>query len=77
MDNIRRRIVGVMFPPSIFEDRCVDFRRSMIDVSTFKDRYVALRRLCVALRSHDVSTFEDGCVDLRRPMIDVSTFEDR
>ena len=29
VDNIRRRIVGVMFPPSIFEDRCVDFRRSM------------------------------------------------
>ena len=33
VDNIRRRIVGVMFPPSIFdastfEDRCVDFRRS-------------------------------------------------
>ena len=49
VDNIRRRIVGVMFPPSIFEDRCVDFRRSMIDVSTFKDRYVALRRSCVAL----------------------------
>ena len=42
MDNIRRRIVGVMFPPSIFEDRCVDFRRSMcrlskIDVSPFED----------------------------------------
>ena len=44
-DNFRRRIVGVMFPPSIFEDRCVDFRRSMIDVSTFEDR------------GHDVSTF--------------------
>ena len=73
MDNIRRRIVGVMFPPSIFakidastfEDRCVDFRRSMchpskIDVSPFEDR------------CHDVSTFGDrcvafgdGCVDLR------------
>ena len=55
MDNIRRRIVrvGVMFPPSIFEDRCVDFRRSMcrpskidvtmsrpseMDVLTFEDR---------------------------------------
>ena len=87
MDNIRRRIVGVMFPPSIFEDRCVDFRRSMIDVSTFKDRYVALRRSCDALRRSmsrcvgrlskiDVSTFGDGCVDLQRPMINVSTFED-
>ena len=69
MDNIRRRIVGVMFPPSFFEDQCVDFRRSMcrpskIDVSPFEDR------------CHDVSIFGDGCVDLRRPMIDVSTFED-
>ena len=92
MDNIRRRIVGVMFPPSIFG--CVDFRRSMIDVSTFKDRYVALRRSCDAVRRSmsrcvdlrrsmcrlskiDVSTFGDGCVDFQRPMIDVSTFEDR
>ena len=86
MDNIRRRIVGVMFPPSIY--RCVDFRRSMIDVSTFEDRCVALRRLmsrCVDLRrlmcrlsKTDVSTFGDGCVDLRRPMIEVSSsFEDR
>ena len=72
MDNIRRRIVrvGMTFPPSIFEDRCVDFRRSMcrpskIDVSPFEDR------------CHDVSTFGDGCVDVRRPMIDVSTFEDQ
>ena len=64
MDNIRRRIVGVMFPPSIFEDRCVDFRRSMIDVSPFEDR------------RHDVSTFGDRCVDLRRPMIDVSKIGD-
>ena len=78
MDNIRRRIVGVMFPPSIFEDRCVDFRRSMcrpskIDVS----RCVDLRRSMCRLSKIDVSTFGDGCVDLRRPMIDVSTFEDR
>ena len=71
MDNIRRRIVGVMFPPSIFEDRCVDFRRSMnIDVSPFEDR------------CHDVLTFGDGCVDFRRSMsrpseMDVLTFEDR
>ena len=27
--NIRQRIVGVMFPPSTFEDRSVDFRRTM------------------------------------------------
>ena len=78
MDNIRRRIVGVMFPLSIFEDRCVDFRRSMIDVSTFKGRCVALRRsMC-----HDVSTFGDRCVDFQRSMcrpseMDVLTFEDR
>ena len=76
MDNIRRRIVGVMFPPSIFEDRCVDFRRSMmcrlskIDVSPFEDR------------CHDVSIFGDRCVDFRRSMcrpseMDVLTFEDR
>ena len=77
---------------SAFEDRCVDFRRSMcrllkIDVSPFEDRCVALRRSmsrCVdflrsmcRLSKIDVSTFGDGCVDLRRPMIDVSTFEDR
>ena len=70
MDNIRRRIVGVMFPPSIFEDRCVDFRRSMcrpskIDVTMCRPSEI------------DVSTFEDRCVDLRRSVIDVSTFEDR
>ena len=76
MDNIRRRIVGVMSPPSIFEDRCVDFR--MIDVSTFEDRCVALRRsMCRPSKVDvtmcrpseiDVSTFEDRCVDLRRWM---------
>ena len=83
MDNIRRRIVGVMlFPPLIFEDRCVDFRRSMcrlskIDVSPFEDRCVDLRRSMCRLSKINVSTFGDGCVDLRRPMIDVSTFEDR
>ena len=67
MENIRRRIVGVMFPPSIFEERCVDFRRSMIDVLTFEDR------------GHDVG---DRCVDFRRSIcrpseMDVLTFEDR
>ena len=84
MENIRRRIVGVIFPPSIFEDRC---QLSNIDVSPFEDRCVALRRSmsrCVDLRRWmcrlskiDESTFGDGCVDLRRPMIDVSTFKDR
>ena len=72
MDNIRRRIVGVMFPPSIFEDRCVDFRRSKIDVSTFEDQCVTLRRSMCRPSEIDVSTFEDrcvafgdGCVELR------------
>ena len=70
VDNIRWRIVGVMFLPSIFENRCGDFRRSMwrlskIDVSPFEDRRSMSR-----------------CVDLRRSMcrpleIDVSTFGDR
>ena len=76
-DNIRRRIVGAMFPPSIFVDRCVDFRRSMIDVSTFKDRMSPFEDRC-----HDVSTFGDRCVDFPRSMcrpseMDVLTFEDR
>ena len=54
--------VGVMFP--IFEDRCVDLRRSMIDASTFEDQCVDLRRSMIG-------------VDLRRSVIDVSTFEDQ
>ena len=72
MDNIRRRIVGVMFRlrSSKIDDRCVDFRRS-------RSRCVDLRRSMCRLSKIDVSTFGDGCVDLRRPMIDVSTFEDR
>ena len=66
MDNIRRRIVGVMFPPSIF------------DASTFEDR-CRLSKIEVTCRPSeiDVLTFEDRCVDLRRSVIDVSTFEDR
>ena len=60
-----------MFPPSIFEDRCVHFRRSMcrvlkIDVSTFEDRCVDLPRSMI-----DVLTFGDRCVDLRGSKIDV------
>ena len=66
MDNIRRRIVGVMFPPSIFEDRCVDFRRSMcrpskIDVTMCRPSEIG------------VSTLEDRC---RPSEMDVLTFED-
>ena len=82
MHNIRRRIVGVMFPPSIFENRCVDFRRSMcrlskIDMSPFEDRVSPFEDRC-----YDVSTFGDRCVDFRRSMcrpseVDVLTFEDR
>ena len=70
MDNICRRIVGVMFPPSIFEDRCVDFRRSKIDVSTFEDRCVTLRRSMCRPSKIDVTM-------CRPSEIDVSTFEDR
>ena len=78
VDNIRRRIVGVMFPPSIFEDRCVDFRRSMIDVSTFKDLYRPSKIVCRPSKI-DVTM---RCVDFRRSMcrpseMDVLTFEDR
>ena len=64
MDNIRWRIVGVMFLPSIFENRCGDFRISMYRISKIDDR------------CHDVSTFEDR-LDLRRSVIDMSIFEDR
>ena len=84
MGNIRRRIVGVMFPPSIFEDRCVDFRRTMCRLSNIG---VALREAKIDVlpfedRCHDVSTFGDRCVDFRRSMcrpseMDVLTFEDR
>ena len=63
--HVRWRIVGVMFLPSIFENRCGDFRRSTIDVTMCRSSKI------------DVSTFGDRFVDLRRSMIDVSTFEDR
>ena len=70
MDNIPRRIVGVMFPPLIVEDRCVDFRRSMIAVSTFEDRCVALRRTMCRPSKFDVTM-------CRPSEIDVSTFGGR
>ena len=70
--SMRCWVDGAMSLPSIFEDRCVDLRRSMIDVSTFEDRGVNFRRSTI-----DVSTFEDRCADLRRWMIDVPTFENR
>ena len=61
---------------STFEDRCVDFRRSV-----FEDRCVDLRISMYRLSKFDVSTFEDRHVDLRKSMcrlskMDVSTFED-
>ena len=46
-----------------FEDRCIAFRRSTIDVTMCRPSKI------------DVSTFGDRCVDLRRSMIDVSTFD--
>ena len=87
MDNIWWRIVGVMFLPSIFENRCGDFRRSMwrlskIDVSPFEDRRLMSR--CVDLRRSmcrpseiDVLTFEDRCVDLQRLMCRPSKIDGR
>ena len=77
MDNIRRRIVGAIFTPSMFEDRCVDLQCSMcrvskIDVSTFNDQCVSFRRSMCRL-----SKINNRCVGLRRSTIDVSTFEDR
>ena len=79
VDNIRWRIVGVMFPPSIFEDRCVDFRSSGSSISWCVD----LRRSMCRLSKIDVSTFGDRwsmcrpskigdwCVDLWTSMVDV------
>ena len=69
MDNIRRRIVGVMFPPSIFEDRCVDFRRSMCRPSKIDVTMCRPSEIDGRLSKIDVSTFGDGCQQL--------TFEDR
>ena len=64
MDNIRRRIVGVMFPPSIFEGRFskIDvspFEDRCHDVSTFGDRCVDFRRSMCRPSEMDVLTFED------------------
>ena len=50
---------------SAFDLRKSMWRLSKIDVVTFEDRCIALRRSM------------SRCVDLRRSMIDVSTFEDR
>ena len=57
MGNIRRRIVGVMFPPSkieasTFEDRCVNFRISMCRPSKIDVMMCRPSEM-------DVSTFED------------------
>ena len=45
--SVRCWFVSAMFPPSIFEDRCVDLQRWMIDVPIFEDRCVDLRRSMV------------------------------
>ena len=67
---------------SAFDLRKSMCRLSKIDVATFEDRCIALRRSTIDVTmcrpsKIDVSTFGDRCVDLRRSMIDVSTFEDR
>ena len=59
------RNVGAMFPPSIFEDRCVNLRRSMCRLSKIDDRCVHLRGSMI-----DVSTFEDGWSMCRPSKID-------
>ena len=70
VDNIRWRIVGVMFclrsskiDVATFEDRCIAFRRSTIDVTMCRPSKI------------DVSTFGDRMC--RPSEIDVLTFEDR
>ena len=80
MDNIRRRIIGVMFPPSIFDlrrsmrrlskidDRCVDFQRSICRPSKIVCRPSKIDVTMCRPSEIDVSTFEDRCVDLRRWM---------
>ena len=58
--NIRRRIVGVMFPPSIFEDRNVDFRRSMcVNFRILMCRPSKIDVTMCRPSEMDVSTFED------------------
>ena len=73
MDNIRWRIVGVMFLPSYLRKSM--WRLSKVDVSPFEDRRsmsrcVDLRRSMCQPSEIDVSTFGDRCVDLRTSMID-------
>ena len=59
-------VVSAMFLPSIFEDRCVDLRRSLIDVSTFEDRWSMCRPSKIDGRCV-------GRVDFRRLMVDVGS----
>ena len=72
------RAVGAMLgcwcDVSVFNLRRSMCRPSMIDVSTFEDRYVDFRRSTI-----DVSTFEDRRSMCRPSKIDsvMSTFEDR
>ena len=68
MGNIRRRIVGVMFPPSIFEDRSVDFEDQCVNFRISMCRPSKIDVTMCRLSKIDESTFGDGCVDLRRPM---------
>ena len=67
---------------SAFDLRKSMCRLSKIDVATFEDRCIALRRSTINVTMRrpskiDVSTFGDRCVDLRRSMVDVSAFEDQ
>ena len=57
-----------MIDVSTFDDRCVDFRRSMgIYRTSFQHNLHWFINMCWPSEI-DVSTFEDRCVDLRRSM---------
>ena len=62
---------------SAFDLRKSMCRLSKIDVATFEDRCIALRRSTIDVTMCRPSKIDDRRVDLRRSVIDVSTFEDR
>ena len=62
---------------SAFDLRKSMCRLSKIDVSTFEDRCIALRRSAIDVTMCRPLKIDDRRVDLRRSVIDVSTFEDR
>ena len=83
--SVRCWVVCAIFSPSIFEDRCIDFRKSMCRPSKIDGRSVDLRKsTCRPSKIDnryrsiiDVPIFEDRCADLRKSIIDVLTFDDQ